>query len=380
MNDKDDRTDRSYLPRSYGSGSKPEEKAAPEDGPELDTNYLDDDSDASVIGAVVTAEPDAFDQEKLEEEEVSESCPAERAAALRDPVERREPALRQEPLKVNVNVVGVRFEYAGRIYNFDAGDMELSVADSVIVKTEKGMGLAQIAVAPREMQIDASHAEVLRKVIRKAGKVDFDQAARCRAREAEAHRYCLEKVAELGLAMKLVGVECHFDGSKYVFYFTAEGRVDFRELVRQLVVRFPVRIEMRQIGVRHEAKMIGGLAACGQELCCSRFLTEFRPVSVKMAKKQNLSLNPSKISGSCGRLMCCLAYEHEIYEEFKKGLPKPGKTVNTTKGQGVLIKHNPLEETVTIQIDETRTVDVRKEDIIGELDPVQSKNDKKGRK
>ena len=168
--------------------------------------------------------------------------------------------------------------------------------------------------------------------------------------------------------MKLVRVECFFDGSKYVFFFTADGRVDFRELVKLLVARFPVRIEMRQIGVRHEAKMIGGLASCGQELCCSRFLTEFRPVSVKMAKNQNLSLNPSKISGGCGRLMCCLAYEHEIYDEFKKGLPKVGKMINTQKGQGICVKHNPLRETVSLQIGGDQVIEVRKEDIIVEPD------------
>ncbi len=168
--------------------------------------------------------------------------------------------------------------------------------------------------------------------------------------------------------MKLVGVECFFDGSKYVFYFTAEGRVDFRELVKQLVARFPVRIEMRQIGVRHEAKMLGGIASCGQHLCCSRFLTDFRPVSVKMAKVQNLSLNPSKISGVCGRLMCCLGYEHDVYEEFRKGLPKVGKVVTTPQGDGVVVKHNPLSETVFVRLSEETIAEFSKEEIMSDLD------------
>jgi cell fate regulator YaaT (PSP1 superfamily) len=176
----------------------------------------------------------------------------------------------------------------------------------------------------------------------------------------------MERIEALGLEMKLVAVECFFDGSKYVFYFTAEGRVDFRELVKQLVARFPVRIEMRQIGVRHEAKMTGGLACCGQEICCSRFLSDFRPVSVKMAKNQNLSLNPTKISGVCGRLMCCLAYEHDIYEDFKKGLPRVGKAVTTPKGQGVVIKHNPLAETVFVRLDEETIVEFSKQEILAE--------------
>jgi cell fate regulator YaaT (PSP1 superfamily) len=168
--------------------------------------------------------------------------------------------------------------------------------------------------------------------------------------------------------MKLVSVECFFDYSKYVFYFTSEGRVDFRELVKSLVARFPVRIEMRQIGVRHEAKMTGGIACCGQELCCSRFLTDFRPVSVKMAKNQNLSLNPTKISGVCGRLMCCLSYEHDVYEEFIKSLPKVGKLVSTTRGDGFVVKHNPLEETVLLKQADDSIIEVRSIDILGEID------------
>jgi cell fate regulator YaaT (PSP1 superfamily) len=226
-------------------------------------------------------------------------------------------------------------------------------------------------------EVDTAQREALRKIIRKAGKVDFDQKSKCSQRETEAYAYCLERIETLGLPMKLVSVECFFDGSKYVFYFTAEGRVDFRELVKQLVSRFPVRIEMRQIGVRHEAKMTGGLACCGQELCCARFLTDFRPVSVKMAKNQNLSLNPTKISGVCGRLMCCLAYEHDSYEQFKKGLPKVGKGIRTCRGDGVVLKHNPLAETVCVRLDEDTIVEMTKDQLVLETDQSEKKRNGK---
>ena len=270
--------------------------------------------------------------------------------------------------RISVKVCGIRFGYASKIYHFESGAMEVDYGDWVVVKTEKGLGLGQVALPPFEKHIHVSQLEGLRKIIRKGGKVDLYQKERCREREAEARTYCLDRIEELGLPMKLVAVECFFDGSKYVFYFTSEGRVDFRELVKQLVARFPVRIEMRQIGVRHEAKMTGGLAGCGQELCCSRFLTDFRPVSVKMAKNQNLSLNPTKISGVCGRLMCCLGYEHETYEEFSRGLPKVGRMVRTKSGDGLVIKHNPLEETIVVKIDEETQIEVKREEIISEFE------------
>ncbi len=277
--------------------------------------------------------------------------------------------------RITVKVCGIRFGYASKIYHFESGAMEVDYGEWVVVKTEKGLGLGQVALPPFEKHIHVSQLEGLRKIIRKGGKVDLYQKERCREREAEARAYCLDRIEELALPMKLVAVECFFDGSKYVFYFTSEGRVDFRELVKQLVVRFPVRIEMRQIGVRHEAKMTGGLAGCGQELCCSRFLTDFRPVSVKMAKNQNLSLNPTKISGVCGRLMCCLGYEHETYEEFSRGLPKVGRMVKTQGGDGLVVKHNPLEETILVKIDEETQVEVRREDIIYEFEPPASKKE-----
>ncbi|MCA1960076.1 MAG: stage 0 sporulation family protein [Desulfomonile sp.] len=284
-----------------------------------------------------------------------------------------------EEKRVTVTLVGVRFSPAGKIYSFDANNIQLAVGDWVVMKTEKGVGLGQVSVGPQEKELTRHELEGLRKIVRKAGKVDMEQRARCAKREAQARKYCLERIEALGLPMKLVAVECFFDGSKYVFYFTSEGRVDFRELVKQLVTRFPVRIEMRQIGVRHEAKMIGGLACCGQELCCARYLTDFKPVSVRMAKAQNLSLNPTKISGVCGRLMCCLAYEQDTYEDFKKGLPKVGKCVCTQRGEGVVVKLNPLTETVQIKLDEDTFVEVAKSEIMPSPESP-SKKKKGGRK
>ena len=293
---------------------------------------------------------------------------------LAEPEPHRLSAEEKRTRRVKINIVGVRFGYACKIYRFDAGDLELNGDDWVIVKTEKGLGLGRVAAPPSAQEMEASQLEGLRKVIRKAGKVDFDQKERLTQKEREAYTYCIERIEALGLPMKLVGVDCFFDGSKYVFFFTAEGRVDFRELVKQLVVRFPVRIEMRQIGVRHEAKMTGGIACCGQELCCARFLTDFRPVSVKMAKAQNLSLNPTKISGVCGRLMCCLGYEHDTYEQFRKGLPKVGRTIVTTKGEGVVVKHNPLARTVSVKLHDESLVDVTKEEIVVIAEPTQRNN------
>lgn len=380
----------SYLPRSWGSSplreKKPEEHVAEfvEAQPE-DTTLSADEIPAhsqpvEPISEQPPVEVDTADESHRSKNQTwpewSSESPPMRWAESPD-VQGRPVAAESTALRLKVNVTGVRFGYACKIYHFDAGDMALDQGDWVVVKTEKGMGLGQIAIPPFEREMDASQLETLRKIIRKAGKVDFDQRMRCAQREAQAYAYCLERIDALGLPMKLVAVECFFDGSKYVFYFTAEGRVDFRELVKQLVGRFPVRIEMRQIGVRHEAKMTGGLACCGQELCCSRFLTDFRPVSVKMAKNQNLSLNPTKISGVCGRLMCCLAYEHETYEEFKKGLPRVGKTVKTQKGEGVVVKHNPLAETVFVRMEDDTMAEVSRDDMISDVEPQTQKNGKK---
>ncbi len=362
----------------FGSGTEcasPEEKPGAETENQLALEHAaadleDDPGEVTVqgdeVGYVIT-EPAIHDAPSLSFRADIISETSEKTDSGAEPTTPQEAGERHSVL-TRVNIVGIRFGYACKIYHFDAGDMELTAGDWVIVKTEKGTGLGHVALAPFERLMDTSQLEGLRKVVRKAGKVDFDQKERCAQREAEAYAYCLERIDALELPMKLVAVECFFDGSKYVFYFTSEGRVDFRELVKQLVTRFPVRIEMRQIGVRHEAKMTGGLACCGQELCCARFLTDFRPVSVKMAKNQNLSLNPTKISGVCGRLMCCLGYEHDIYEEFRKQLPKVGKIVKTRKGDGVVLKHNPLAETILVRVDEETIVEITKDEIIEELE------------
>lgn len=213
-------------------------------------------------------------------------------------------------------VVGVRFKDACKIYDFDPADFNVKRGDRVVVDTEKGMSLAYAATEAREMAEEGVTKE-LKKILRVATPEDLTQEKNNVEKERLAQGVCLKKIKEKGLPMKLVGVEYMFDGNKAVFYFTADGRVDFRELVRDLAHDFHVRIEMKQIGVRDASKMIGGMGPCGRELCCSSFLTGFGPVSVKMAKEQGLSLNPTKISGVCGRLMCCLSYEHDASKEGK---------------------------------------------------------------
>jgi len=382
VNDRESKNDAPYLPRSYGSGSRRDE---PETSPGEQADRQESPPSRGTAEEPVEERPPAtaVDEETREAPtdpgtRVPDESPtvSKQVDTSQEDGAGQSPATPQ-PVKVKVNIVGVRFTCAGKIYHFDGGDMELDVGDAVIVKTEKGTGLGSVAFAPCEREMEARELDGLRRVIRKAGKVDFEQKERCTQKEALAHAYCAERIEALGLPMKLVAVECFFDASKYVFYFTAEGRVDFRELVKLLVSRFPVRIEMRQIGVRHEAKMTGGLACCGQELCCSRFLTDFRPVSVKMAKNQNLSLNPSKISGVCGRLMCCLGYEHEVYERFIKEIPKMGKAVNTSRGQGVVLKINPLAETILVKLDKETTAEIRIEEIIGPVEAAPKEQDER---
>jgi len=213
-------------------------------------------------------------------------------------------------------VVGVRFKKAGKIYYFDPGDIDIKVNDEVIVETVRGIEYGRVVIGPAEI----SEEEVvmpLKKVIRKATASDKEQLEENARKEKKAFDICVEKIAKHGLPMKLVDVEQTFDGNKIIFYFTADGRIDFRELVKDLASVFRTRIELRQIGVRDEAKMLGGLGCCGRELCCASWLYDFSPVSIRMAKDQNLSLNPTKISGICGRLMCCLKFENQVYQQAK---------------------------------------------------------------
>jgi len=267
-------------------------------------------------------------------------------------------------------IVGVRFRPGGKIYHFDAGDLPIKVGSRVVVETEQGLGLGQVVTPVREVFPEGKNP--IKKIQQLATEDDLWQHEKNMAREKFAFDFCLERIKAREMGMKLVGTEVLFDGSKIIFYYTADGRVDFRSLVKDLVGKFRTRIEMRQIGVRHESKMIGGLGCCGRELCCSSFLNEFAPVSVKMAKEQNLSLNPTKISGVCGRLMCCLTFEYETYLEKKRGLPKLGKRCLTCQGEGKIVRQNILERISTVVLPDGKEVDVYHEEVLGEPDDLES--------
>jgi len=247
--------------------------------------------------------------------------------------------------------VGIKFKSTGKVYDFDSGAFVLKPGDRVIVETEQGLGLGTVAVAPVEYEVQPSDRP-LKKVYRLAQDKDFEQLNKNLAEEKTAHSYCVKCIKELGLKMNLFSVEKSFDGSKYTFFFTSEGRVDFRQLVKMLVKELGARIEMRQVGIRNQAKMCGGIGRCGRELCCSAFLDKFDPVSIRMAKEQSLSLNPTKISGQCGRLMCCLTYEFETYQNLKKKLPKIGKSVTTASGKGKVVRHNAICNRITVRLED----------------------------
>ncbi len=240
---------------------------------------------------------------------------------------------------------------SGKIEEFDATQLSLEAGEDVVVETEKGVVLGKALSPPHEKE-KRFFLKSPKKVIRKATAEDLEQFKGNQQLEKETFQFCLQKIREKGLNMKLVKTEILLDRSKALFYFTSEKRIDFRELVRELATEFRMRIEMRQIGVRDEAKMVCGLGSCGRELCCAKFMNQFELVSVKMAKEQNLALNPTKISGVCGRLMCCLAYEFPTYVELKKDLPKVGKHIVTRSGKGKVIRQNVLSQTVTIELEE----------------------------
>ncbi|EZP74845.1 PSP1 domain-containing protein [Parageobacillus genomosp. 1] len=249
------------------------------------------------------------------------------------------------------NVVGVRFKKAGKIYYFDPGELIIPAGEFVIVETVRGIEYGKVVISNK--QVDENDIVLpLKKVIRIADAKDKWIVEENKKAAREAYDICLKKVEEHGLEMKLVDVEYTFDRNKVIFYFTADGRVDFRELVKDLAAIFRTRIELRQIGVRDEAKMLGGIGPCGRMLCCSTFLGDFDPVSIKMAKDQNLSLNPTKISGLCGRLMCCLKYENEEYETAKEQLPDLGEYVETPHGLGKVIGLNILERLLQVELSE----------------------------
>lgn len=248
-----------------------------------------------------------------------------------------------------VTVVGVRFKKAGKIYYFSPGELDVKKNEHVIVETARGVEFGECVIAPKQIGEDEI-VSPLKSVIRIATQEDIDRHSENKQKEEEAFNVCLEKIQQHDLKMKLIDVEYTFDNNKVIFYFTADGRVDFRELVKDLAAIFRTRIELRQIGVRDEAKMIGGLGPCGRTMCCSTFLGDFAPVSIKMAKEQNLSLNPTKISGICGRLMCCLNYEQETYEYIRIKLPKVDSVVDTPYGKGTVVSNSVVKESVKVKI------------------------------
>ncbi|MBV4418842.1 stage 0 sporulation family protein [Clostridium tyrobutyricum] len=248
-----------------------------------------------------------------------------------------------------VTVIGVRFKKAGKIYYFSPDDLDIKKDTYVIVETARGIEFGECVVEPKQIEED-DIVSPLKNVLRIASEEDIKKHNENKAKEKEAFSICIDKIEQHDLKMKLIDVEYTFDNNKVIFYFTADGRVDFRELVKDLASIFRTRIELRQIGVRDEAKMIGGLGPCGRVMCCSTFLGDFAPVSIKMAKEQNLSLNPTKISGICGRLMCCLNYEQNTYEDIRRILPKVQSIVDTPYGKGEVLSNSVVEESIKVKI------------------------------
>jgi cell fate regulator YaaT (PSP1 superfamily) len=262
-----------------------------------------------------------------------------------------------------MKLVGIKYAKGVRVHFFNPRDLELQLGEKVVVDTDQGVMLGEVVVPPKEERRPLFQWS-FPEVVRKAGGDDLATWDALQPKEEEAFDTCQECIRELALPMKLVEAAYLFDSSKAIFYFTAEHRVDFRELVRKLAGRLKIRIEMRQIGVRDEAKICGGLGCCGRELCCGTFLKEFELVSIKMAKEQNLPLNPTKISGLCGRLMCCLAFEVEGYRELRKNLPKVGKRIITKKyGEGKVIRQNLLLQTITLELESGGVITISGDDV-----------------
>lgn len=291
-----------------------------------------------------------------------------------------------------IKVIGVRFKKAGKIYYFDPNGLEINKGNFVVVETARGIEFGECVIGIKEIP-ETDIVSPLKSVIRVATEEDIEKHNSNKVKEKDALDICLKKIEEHKLNMKLIDVEYTFDNNKVIFYFTADGRVDFRELVKDLATIFKTRIELRQIGVRDEAKMLGGLGPCGRPLCCSTFLGDFASVSIKMAKEQNLSLNPTKISGICGRLMCCLNYEQSTYEDIRKRLPKVGSIVNIGETNAEVIGNNTVKENVKVRyrrgdeeiieefkIDDIELVEGGYEDSVDESDiklEIESPEDKK---
>ncbi len=253
-----------------------------------------------------------------------------------------------------IKVAGVKFKTAGKIYDFKSAAFVLKEGDPVIVETEQGLGFGRIAVPPFEIE---TTDKKLKQIVRVATPDDFEKLADIKKLEQKAFDYCIECINDLNLLMNLFCVESTFDKNKLTFFYTADGRIDFRELIKLLVKQFSIRIEMRQVGIRNLSKHHGGIGKCGRELCCCSFMHTFEPVSIKMAKEQGLSLNPTKISGVCGRLMCCLNFENHTYKSLKREMPKLGKRITLEEGKGKVIRLNVLKESITVRLDDNTEVE-----------------------
>lgn len=254
-------------------------------------------------------------------------------------------------------VIQVRLRESGKITYFSTSGMKFKSGDNVIVEADRGLDYGQV-LSETEVLLDADIEEPLKKVIRKANPWDMHQIEKNKKKIKEVMDTCSKKIHERKLPMKLIDAEFSFDRSKIIFYFTAEGRVDFRDLVKDLANAFKTRIELKQIGVRDEAKMLGGLGPCGRALCCATYLKDFEPVTIKMAKEQSLPLNPTKISGLCGRLMCCLGYEYKTYKELMKGLPREGEIIKTPKGNGKVVSVNAIKRAVSAELEDGSIIEV----------------------
>ncbi len=314
-----------------------------------------------------------YDNEKLDKDVNDTAIPEDTHAqdseekmdeVPQEPVEIPPEATVEETAKIlMVDVVGVRFKKAGKVYSFDPSGFELKAGDNVVVETARGMEVGQVA-RPVVKVFDNMVNKPLKAVVRLATLEDLENAARLEAKEDEALVECAAIVRKMELPMKLISAEYNLEGNHLTVFFGAEGRIDFRELVRELSHKLKARIEMRQVGPRDEAKLIGGYGRCGRPLCCATFLNEFNPVSIKMAKEQNLPLNPMKISGTCGRLLCCLGYEFEQYRDMKKELLKNGENIQTSMGAAVVVGGNPLKGTVFLEVESGARVEMAMKELV----------------
>jgi len=274
------------------------------------------------------------------------------------------------------DVIGIRFKRGGRVYYFDPSGIELKVDDWVVVKTNRGPELAIVTVAPEQVQ-DSEIEEPLKPVLRKASPEDMEHAAELETKAQEAIKECKALVEQLKLPMKMLSGDYNLSGSHLTLFFSAAERVDFRDLVKKLTNKLKVRVELRQVGPRDQAKLVGGFGRCGRQLCCASFLEGFDPVSIRMAKEQDLPLNPMKISGICGRLMCCLGYEFDVYHTMRDKMPKKGKTVPTAMGPATVVSSNYLKETVTVELESGATVEMPLDELGAE--PSQPRRRRKNR-